>query len=70
MSAFGRRLFRTRHSTIGKTGAILEKLEEAQWFTVAHGRAERGAHQNLTEIKVFGRELAFDYGSTSIIETL
>jgi hypothetical protein len=51
-------------------GTILEKLEEAPRFTVMHGRAERDAHPNLIEINVFGGQLFFDYGSTSIIETL
>jgi hypothetical protein len=37
----------TQHGMIGKTAAILEKLEEAPCFTIAHVRNERGAHQNL-----------------------
>jgi hypothetical protein len=59
-----------RHSTIGKTGAILEKLQEAHWLTLTHVRAECDAHRNLTEINVFDAEVSFDYGSTSIVETL
>jgi hypothetical protein len=55
---------------ISKTGAILEKLQEAPWFTVMHVRTERGAHQNLTEINVFVSRPWFDYGSTAIVETL
>jgi hypothetical protein len=55
---------------IGKTGAVLEKLEEAPWFTVTHVRTERGAHRNLTEIKVFRVGPRFDSGSTRIVETL
>ena len=55
---------------IGKTKAILEKLEGAHWFTVTHVRAEHGAHRNLDEINVFGAGPPFDYGSTSIVETL
>jgi hypothetical protein len=39
--------FPTRHGTIKKKAAILEKLEEVLWFTVAHVRTEPGAHQNL-----------------------
>jgi hypothetical protein len=35
-----------------------------------HVRAERDAHRKLTEIKVFAPEMSFDYGSTSIVETL
>ncbi|MGA2055893.1 MAG: hypothetical protein ABSG88_11330 [Bradyrhizobium sp.] len=57
-------------STIGKRAAILEKLEEAAWFTVTHVRTEHGAYRNLTEIKVFGAGLSFNYGSTAIVETL
>jgi hypothetical protein len=55
---------------IGKTGAVLEKLEEAPWFTVTHVRTERDAHRNFTEIKVFRVGPCFDYGSTRIVETL
>jgi hypothetical protein len=57
-------------STIRKSRAILEKLEEAAWFTVVHVRAEPGAHRNLTEIKVFALKMSFNYGSTAIVETL
>jgi hypothetical protein len=39
---------RARDSTIDKKGTILEKLEEAPYFTVMHGRRENLAHQNLT----------------------
>jgi hypothetical protein len=38
----------TRFGMIGKTGATLEKLEEALWFTVMHVRTVRGAHRKLT----------------------
>jgi hypothetical protein len=55
---------------IGKSRAILEKLEEAPRFRVMHVRTERGAHRNLTEIKVFGTWPSFNYGSTAIVETL
>jgi hypothetical protein len=34
-------------------GLILEKLEETPEFTVTHGRAERGAHRNVIQIKAF-----------------
>jgi hypothetical protein len=51
-------------------GAVLEKLEQAHWFTVTHIWTERGAHRNLTEIKVFASRPLFDSGSTSIVETL
>jgi hypothetical protein len=61
---------RKRYGTFRKTAAILEKLEEALYFTVMHGSAEILAHRNLTEIKVFGARLSLDYGSTSIMETL
>jgi hypothetical protein len=57
-------------STIEKIGAFLEKLEEASWFTVLHGRAERDAHPNLIEINAFAVRAAFEFGSTSIMETL
>jgi hypothetical protein len=40
-------LFATRRGMIGKTAAILEKLEEAPCFTIAHVRNEPGAHQNF-----------------------
>jgi hypothetical protein len=60
----------TRHGMIGKTRAILEKLEEAPWLTVMHVRTERGAHRNLTEINVFVSRPLSDYGSTAIVETL
>jgi hypothetical protein len=59
-----------RDRMISKTGAILEKLQEAPWFTVMHVRTERGAHRNLTEINVFVSRPSFDYGSTAIVETL
>jgi hypothetical protein len=49
---------------------LLEKLEEAPWFTSAHGRAERRAHPNLIEINAFAALPLFEYGSTSIMETL
>jgi hypothetical protein len=64
------RTVRARGSTIDKKAAILEKLEEAPQFTAMHGRRENLAHRNLTQIKGFGVELGFEYGSTSIIETL
>jgi hypothetical protein len=35
-----------------------------------HGRAERDAHPNLIEINAFAARAAFEYGSTSIMETL
>jgi hypothetical protein len=63
-------LVRALESTIDQKGAISEKLEEASYFTIMHGSTEIRAHQNLTRIKVFGPRLPFDYGSTSIIETL
>jgi hypothetical protein len=53
-----------------RKGQLLEKLEEAPWLTLAHGRAERGAHPNLIEINAFVVRAAFEYGSTSIMETL
>jgi hypothetical protein len=61
---------RNGHSLLQDKAAILEKLEQAPWFTVAHVRAERGAHRNLTEIKVFALKTSFNYGSTAIVETL
>ena len=51
-------------------GRRLEKLEEASRFGLTHGRTEQRAHPNLIEIKAFGRQPLFDYGSTSIMETL
>jgi hypothetical protein len=57
-------------STAMLPGAFLEKLEETPYFTLLHGRAERGAHRKLTEIKAFGPKVTFDYGSTGIMETL
>jgi hypothetical protein len=51
-------------------GRRLEKLEKAPWLRPAHGRAERGAHPNLIEINAFAVWAAFEYGSTSIMETL
>jgi hypothetical protein len=39
---------RRRYGMIGKTGATLEKLEEALWFTVMHASTVRGAHRKLT----------------------
>jgi hypothetical protein len=59
-----------RERTIEKNGAISEKVEKAHWFTVTRVRAERGAHRNLTEINVFDAGVSFDFGSTSIMETL
>jgi hypothetical protein len=50
-------------------GIFLERLEELR-FTLVHGRAERGAHPNLIEIKVFVVQALFEYGSTGFIETL
>jgi hypothetical protein len=51
-------------------GRLLEKLDEAPWFALLHGRAERGAHPNLIEINVFAVRAALENGSTSIMETL
>jgi hypothetical protein len=61
---------RAPDGTIEKIGAFLEKLEEAPWLMVLHGRAERRAHPNLIEINAFALRAGFEYGSTSIMETL
>ena len=60
----------TGKATLPDKGRLfLERLEELR-FTLVHGRAERGAHPNLIEIKVFVVQALFEYGSTGFIETL
>jgi hypothetical protein len=45
-------------------------LKEVPQFPDAHGRAVRNAHRKLTQINGFGGIAPFDFGSTSILETL
>jgi hypothetical protein len=60
----------TRSGSLQRKGRLLEKLEEAPWLTLVHGRGKRRAHPNLIEINAFVARAGFEYGSTSIMETL
>ena len=60
----------TGEATSSTRGAAFFERREALRFTLLHGRAERGAHSKLIEIKAFAVQAVFEYGSTGIIETL